>query len=267
MTRRTAARVPKSPPRAARRAASAPRARVKIVVADQHAIDRGGLVGLLDDERDFEVVGEAASVDEAIQQCRALAPHVLLLSISLSGQEPGPAIPRIRAALPQLRLLALADRSADTCFVLNPPSRRKGAPLAPCASGIDCLRLAASQGAMATLRRSADPEELFRAIRAVAAGNAWYDADTAGAMLASSDKAALLEVGDGRDFSPRELEVGAMLSEGMSNKEISSTLGISEPTVKKHVGHILTKLKLGDRLQAGLYLARNPLIFRPRQGV
>ena len=62
-------------------------------------------------------------------------------------------------------------------------------------------------------------------------------------------------------FSERETQVAALISEGRSNKEISTGLKISEPTVKKHVGHILEKLGLADRLQAGLYLARNPLLF------
>ena len=88
-------------------------------------------------------VGEAASVGEAIQQCRALQPNVLLLSMSVSGQDDAPAIPKIRAELPALRILALADRSAQACVVLNPPYRRKGVPLPPCATGTDCLRLAA----------------------------------------------------------------------------------------------------------------------------
>ena len=250
-------------PLAAPAPASRTNAQVRIVVADQHAIDRGGLVRLLTSQRDLEVVGEAAHVDETIQQCRALKPDALLLSLNLSGQERGPAIPAIRTALPLLRILALADRGADACLVLNPPSRRKGVPLPPCATGTDCLQLAVRQGAMATLRRTADPEELFRALRAVAAGKAMYDSDTAGAMLSSSGPHGLGPDGAGPGFSERESEVAGGLAEGLSNKEIARALGISEPTVKKHVSRILTKLRLADRLQAGLYLARNPLVLKP----
>ena len=232
---------------------------MRLVVADSQAIDRGGLVGMLEDERDFEVAGEAATVAETIQQCRALTPDVLVLSLNLLGQERGPAIPAIRAELPALRILALSERGAENCLVLNPPSRRRTvtAPKLECAIGVDCLQLAVTQGAMATLRRSADPEELFRAIRTVAEGHAWYDPTTSAGMLSAGarDRGAAL-------LSGRELEVAAMISEGQSNKEISTSLGISEPTVKKHVGHILEKLGLADRLQAGLFLARNPLVFK-----
>lgn len=229
------------------------------MVADSQAIDRGGLVGMLEDERDFEVAGEAATVTETIQQCRALEPDVLVLSLNLLGQEKGPAIPAIRAELPALRILALSERGAENCLVLNPPSRQQmvTAPKLACAIGVDCLQLAVTQGAMATLRRSADPEELFRAIRAVAEGHAWYDPTTSAGMLSAGtrDRGSAL-------LSGRELEVAAMISEGQSNKEISTSLGISEPTVKKHVGRILEKLGLADRLQAGLFLARNPLVFK-----
>ena len=259
MSRRTRP-IQKSPSRTARRPKIQPEVRVRIVVADSLAIDRGGLVGMINDERDLEVVGEAAKVEEIIQQCRVLKPDVLLLSLNVSGQENGAAIPLIRAALPELRILALAERGVESCLVLNPPFRRKGEPLPLCATGTDCLQLAVRQGAMATLRRSADPEELFRALRAVAAGNAWYDPDTAASMLSSSSPGGGDPNGNGHAFSAREIQVAGLLAEGHSNKEISAALEISEPTVKKHVGHILVKLRLADRLQAGLYIARNPLI-------
>ena len=64
-------------------------------------------------------------------------------------------------------------------------------------------------------------------------------------------------------LSSRELDVAELISVGRSNKEIAQALGISEPTVKKHVGHILDKLGLQDRLQVGLYVARNPLVLQP----
>jgi DNA-binding NarL/FixJ family response regulator len=249
-------------PRSTRHAAARRDPHTSLVVADSQAIDRGGLVGLLEDQPDFEVVGEAATVEETIQQCRALKPDVLLLSLNLPGQEPSAAIPAIRAELPSLRIVALSERSAANCLVLNPPSRkRSGLELQlACATGIDCLQLAVTQGAMATLRRSADPEDLYRAIRTVADGQAWYDPTTANGMLESTGPGGRGASGVG--FSERELDVAALIAEGRSNKEISTALDISEPTVKKHVGHILGKLQLQDRLQAGLFLARNPLVFR-----
>ena len=236
--------------------------RTGIVVADSQAIDRGGLVRLLEDERDFDVVGEAASVQEAVRQCTALKPDVLVLSLNLLGQEEQAAIPAIRAVLPTLRIVALSERGVEHCLVLNPPYRQQTAAELNlvCSVGMDCLQLAATQGAMATVRRSADPEDLFRAIRSAVAGSAWYDPTTTTGMLSATGPGG----GRGKEmsFSQRELDVAALIVEGQSNKEISTTLGISEATVKKHVGHLLVKLGLPDRLQAGLLLARNPLLFR-----
>lgn len=250
---------PAATPAPARNSRPAAREKVSVVVADHEAIDRGGLVGLLGTQPDFDVVGESATIEETIDQCRALGPDVLLLTLNLPAQTREAAIPVILAALPGLQILALSERGADNCLVLNPPSRRwlTGAPLGTCPAGIDCLQLAATQGAMATLRRSADPEDLFRAVRVVAEGQAWYDPTTAAGMLAQRGSAQQREI-----FTEREMQVAALISEGQSNKEISTSLRISEPTVKKHVGHILEKLGLADRLQAGLFLARNPLLFK-----
>ena len=237
---------------------------MRLVVADGQAIDRGGLVGLLEDESDFEVVGEAATLAEAIQQCRALRPNVLVLSLNIPGQERAAAIPAIREVAPELRIVALSERGAIQCLVLNPPYRQKTAAELDllCAVGLDCLHLAATQGAMATVRRSADPEDLFRAIRGAAAGEAWYDPTTAKGILIATGPGGRRQGANA--LSASERKVAALIAEGRSNKEISSALKISEATVKKHVGHILAKLGIQDRLQAGLLLARNPLLLAER---
>jgi len=258
---------PKQRPRVARKPSPPEVPRVRVVVADSQAIDRGGLVSLIDDERDLEVVGEAATVEECIGQCGALAPDVLVLALNLVGQETRPALTAIHSALSDLKVLALAERSAADCLVLNPPARRgraaagTGEALPLCAVGTDCLTLAVAHGALATLRRTADPEELFRAIRAVAKGGAAYDARTA-SSLRSLNLGGNGRTPDHRQLTGRELQVASLIADGRSNKEISTSLEISEATVKKHVGSILVKLGLEDRLQAGLYLARNPLVFR-----
>src|SRR5262249_721930 len=101
----------KMTPPPTRRERPAPRG-IRLVVADSQALDRGGMVGLLENERDFEVAGEAATVEETIAQCRALKPDVLVLSLNLPDQDRAPAIPAIRTVLPQLRILALSERGA-----------------------------------------------------------------------------------------------------------------------------------------------------------
>jgi len=231
---------------------------IRIVLADSQSIDRAGMVVLLEGQRDFEVVGESTTVTETIDRCRALNPTVLVLSLNLPEQEQTAAIPAIRAQLPSLRILALSERGEGNCLVLNSPARRHLSRERPCALGTDCLELAASQGAMGTLRRSADPEELFRAIRAVAEDDEWHASGIA--------RHALVPIGEvgkrGAPLSARELQVAASIAEGCSNKEISTLLRISEATVKKHVRSVMGKLGLADRLQVGLFLARHPQVFK-----
>jgi len=241
---------------------------IRVVVADPHAIDRGGLVWLIERERGFTVVGEAASVDEAVQQCRTLTPDALVVSLNLPEQRDDAVIPVLLRKLPELKIVALSDRGAVNCVVLNPPGRQRATrrPVAPCPVGTDCLALAAAQGARATVRRDADPEDLIRAIRAAAAGQSWYDRQTTANFAANGSGSPAEADQFERGLSERELDVAALLAEGLSNKEISSALTISEPTVKKHIGHILEKLGLQDRLQAGLHIARNPLIVARRNG-
>ena len=245
-------------------AARAPRPRIRILVADGYAIDRQGMTSLLRGQRDFEVVAEAATVPEVIERWRAHSPDVLVLAQSVPFESGETAVASVRAALPGARILALADRSAAHCVVLHPPSRERleeAAPGRACAVGTDCLQLAFNDGAMGTLRRSASPAELFQAVRALASGVAWLESGTA-ARIASATFAPGAE-GD-LAFSERELDVAAMIAEGLSNKEISAALHISEPTVKKYVGRIFEKLRVEDRLQAGLFLSRHPLLLRRR---
>jgi DNA-binding NarL/FixJ family response regulator len=240
---------------------------IRIVIGDAHAIDRGGLVWLIEHEQGLCVVGEAASADEALEQCRTLSPDVLVITMNVPDQRDEAVIPMLLRKLPDLRIVALSDRGVVSCVVLNPPSRRRGPakPAPHCTIGTDCLALAAAQGARATVRRDADPEDLFRAIRAAAAGESWYDTQTT-ANFATNGSGSPAGGQFERGLSERELDVAALLAEGLSNKEISTALAISEPTVKKHVGHILDKLGLQDRLQAGLHIARNPLIVARRNG-
>jgi DNA-binding NarL/FixJ family response regulator len=239
------------------------RARIRILVTDGYGLDRRGMVGLLKSQRDFEVVGEAATVAEAIALASSLRPDVLVLAQSTPVDQ-GSAVAALRAAIPGARVLAIADRSPEHCVVLNPPSRDRLETMpatAGCIGGTDCLELAVRDGAMGTLRRSAAPAELFQAVRAVAAGSAWLEPGTAARLAAGAGDAGAV---DGLALSERELDVAAMIAEGRSNKEISTTLTISEPTVKKYVGRLLEKLRVEDRLQAGLYLARHPLVLRRR---
>jgi len=223
-------------------------------------MDRRGIVALLSSQPDFEIVAEAGSVGEVMRSCNRLRPDVAILSTRLPGSQGSvTAIGSINASNPKLRMIALAERGAAHCLVLNPPHLPSHQPSSPAASMCtDCLRIAVSEGALGAIRRDAEPEELFRAVRAVAQGNAWFEPRTASAISVGAPVGG--DAGGARALSGRELEVAGLISDGRSNKEIGLSLGISEPTVKKHVGHILAKLELQDRLQIGIYVVRNPLL-------
>ena len=256
---RSGARRSTAPAAPERSAASGGSSSICLVVADGSAIDRAALAALLRTQPEMLVVGEAGDAEEAITRCRTLQPDVLVLTLTLPTASDQTALPAIREALPDLKVVALSERGWNDCLVLNPPAvaRRKPAPAhGMCTAGTDCLQMAAAQGALGTVRRSADPSALLAAIRSVVSGRTSYEPGTIEA-LATGGPGAI-------ELSPRMIEVAHLLADGHSNKEIASALGISEPTVKKHVAHILHRLKLEDRLQAALFVARHPLLFAPR---
>ena len=234
---------------------------IRILLADDQAMDRAGLRKLLEAEPDFRVVGEARSGAEAVELCRSLRPDVIILDTRMPELDGVTAIPLVRAASPGTRIIAVAEHGEARCLVLNPP--RPGAKWdlsdgGACTHVTDCLQLAVTQGALGAIRRSAEPEQLYRAVRAVAAGNAWYELGTASRLLERA--LGLNPVQEVRTLSSRERQVAAMIADGRSNKEIASAMGISDRTVKKHVSNILDKLRLQDRLQLGVFVARNPLL-------
>jgi DNA-binding NarL/FixJ family response regulator len=237
-------------------------AKIRILVADDQPIDRKGMTALLQSVPDFDVVAESSQAEDAARRCRELSPSIVILALRLPAPEGRTALSVIRSSSPETPVLALAERGEGHCMVLNPPRSGHAPPRengVDCAYGTDCLQLAVAEGATGTIRRSADPEELFRAVRIVASGKAWYESGTAASIM----RHALARQKERPALSQREMEVAGLIADGRSNKEISQALKISEPTVKKHVGHILTKLQLQDRLQIGLYIARNPLVLRP----
>lgn len=209
-------------------------------------------------------MGEATNSAEMVESCRAHKPDVLIMSMHLPETGEISALSFVKSASPSTKIIAVGERSEMRCIVLNPP-HLKNLPRyqhdAACSRGTDCLQLAIAYGATGTLRRSAQPDELYAAVRAVASGHVWHDAATASALL-QKDLGSGQPVALGRPLSARETEVASLISSGRSNKEIADALGISEPTVKKHVGNILGKLGLQDRLQIGLHVARNPLLLR-----
>jgi len=195
--------------------------RIRLVIADDHPVVRAGLRGMLAGQPGFEIVGEAATGAEAVALTSRLRPDVVLMDLRMPEMDGVTAIEHIRAQHPETHVLVLTTYDTDT----------------------DILR-AIEAGATGYLLKDAPREELFRAIRAAARGEAVLAPKVAarlmGRMRAPAEEA----------LTARELEVLSLVARGASNKEIARQLHISEATVKTHLLHIFDKLGVSDRTAA-----------------
>jgi DNA-binding NarL/FixJ family response regulator len=205
---------------------------IRILVVDDQALVRSGFRLILDSEADFEVVGEAADGQEAIDLTRRLRPDVVLMDVRMPRMD-GVEATRTLVADGATRVLIL------TTFDLD-----------------EHLFAAVRAGASGFLLKDVPPDDLALAVRAVARGDALIEPRMTRRLLEefarqpSTDRAPRTPAGVGEQLTARELEVFQAVARGHSNAEIAEELYISETTVKTHVAHILTKLDLRDRIQA-----------------
>ena len=202
---------------------------VRVVIVDDHAMLRAGLEQLLAGEPDLDVVGTAASGDEAITLVRELRPDVVLMDLQMPGTD------GVRATR-EIVTEELADVLVLTSY-----------------SDAERIVGALDAGALGYLLKDAEPEEVLRGIRAVARGESPIDPKAArellGARRTTSTAAA--------DLTPREREVLALVRQGLANKQIARRLEISERTVKAHLTSTFQRIGVVDRTQAALWAERN----------
>jgi DNA-binding NarL/FixJ family response regulator len=205
---------------------------IRVLVADDHAVVREGLRTFLRLQKGIEVVGEAGDGAEAVAEAERLEPDVVLMDLVMPKLDGIEAMQRIRAERSLTRVVVLTSFGDEE-------------RLLPAVRG----------GAAGYLLKSAEPREVVRAIRAAHAGEAVIDPKAAGRLLD-----ALADTGaPAATLTPREREVLALVARGYANKRIAGELGLSEKTVKAHVGHILGKLGVADRTQAALVAVREGL--------
>jgi DNA-binding NarL/FixJ family response regulator len=213
---------------------------VTLFLVDDHDVVRRGLRGYVEVLPGMEVVGEAASGEEAIAGIDALAdagaePDVVLMDLVLPGMDGVATIAALRSRHPRLRVLVL------TSF-----------------GGQQRVQTALAAGAAGYLLKTADVDEVADAILAVTRGEVRLDTDAAGYLAEGhADLGAL---------TPRELEVLGLLAEGCSNLEIARRLAITERTARTHVSNLLGKLHLASRTQAALLAQQEGLHPRQRSG-
>ena len=194
---------------------------IRVLVVDDHQLVRAGLITLLDAAADMQVVGEAADGQQALEVAREVGPSVALMDLSMPGLDGVEATRLLLAEHPDIRIVALTSFS----------DRQR----------VDAVL---SAGAVGYLLKDSRPDELFAAIRAAAAGHAPLDPRVAGALLPGRQESAASQL------SERELQVLRLAAAGLANKQIARRLGISESTVKVHIGSVFRRIRVQDRTSA-----------------
>jgi len=197
---------------------------IRALVVDDHPVVRAGLVALLDAAPDIQVVGTASSGEDAIGLAAELLPDVVLMDLRMSGIDGDEATASILAAGQQTRVIILTTYEKD-----------------------DAILRAISAGASGYLLKAAPEEELLAGVRAVAAGEVALAPSVSRLLV---QRAAAPTPPPAPALSPRELEVLALVADGLSNRAIGERLFVGEATVKTHLLHAFAKLGVDDRTRA-----------------
>ena len=208
---------------------------ITILVVDDHAVVREGLRTFLALQEGFEIVGEAADGEEALERAEQLDPDVILMDLVMPKRDGVSAMQELRARAPRSRVIVLTSFLED-----------------------DRLLPALEAGAAGYLLKNSQPAELARAVRAAHAGEAIIDPTVAARLVHALSERPPTPALD--DLTARERDVLVLIAQGRSNKRIALELGISEKTVKTHVGHVLAKLDVTDRTQAAVLAVRHGLV-------
>lgn len=202
--------------------------RIRVLIVDDHSLVRRGLAAIINMEEDTEVVGEAADGEEAIRMWREIRPDVILMDLRMPNMDGVAAIRGIRAEDPDSGIIVLTTYDHD-----------------------DDIYAGLRAGAKAYLLKDAQPEELFRCIRAVHAGNAYLQPKLAVKLAQRAQEEPL---------TAREEQSLKLLAEGLSNRAIGQALHISESTVKSHLKSLFVKLDATSRAEAIALAARRGLV-------
>ncbi|MES2209589.1 MAG: response regulator transcription factor [Chloroflexota bacterium] len=200
---------------------------IRILLADDHPAFRSGLAALLDTIEGFEVVGEAASGDEAVQIASTAQPDVVVMDLNMPGRDGIEATRMIVATSPHIAVLVVSMYEAD-----------------------DQVFGALKAGARGYLLKGADRAELIRAIRGVASGEAIFGPAIARRLVSFFAARPAVEAAVFPELTEREREILELVAQGRSNSEITRRLGVSPKTVRNHVSNIFSKLQVADRAQA-----------------
>jgi len=205
---------------------------VRVLVVDDQALVREGLMTLLDAAAGIEPVAAAADGEEAVQLCGRHRPDVVLMDLRMPKLDGVAATARIRADYPETEVVVLTTH-ADEHSILD----------------------ALNAGARGYLTKDAGIAEIARAVQAAASHQALLDSTVHAKLLAAAARnvpaVAPAELPD--ELTPREAEVLVLIARGLSNREIADSLVVSDATVKTHINHVFAKIGARDRAQAVHY--------------
>jgi NarL family two-component system response regulator LiaR len=204
----------------------------RILITDDHGVVRQGLRMFLSLDPDLEVVGEAENGREALALARELEPDVVLMDLLMPVMDGIEATEAIRSELPEVEVIALTSVLEDAS-----------------------VTGAVKAGAIGYLLKDTDADELRRAIKAAAEGRVHLAPEAAARLMREVRAPESPE-----QLTQRETEVLKLVARGKANKQIASSLFVSEKTVKAHVSSILMKLGVQSRTQAALYAVRTGLV-------
>ena len=206
---------------------------MRILIADDHGIVRGGLRLLIDRQPDMQVVAEAEDGVDAFERALQSRPDLCVMDVSMPRMTGLQAARQIRAHLPGTQVLALSMHD-DERYLYD----------------------AAQAGASGYVLKRAADADLVDAVKAVAAGGAFVSPHAEGAERWLTDRA-----GGPRDpLTPRELDVVKLIAEAYTNRQIAAILHVSEKTVESHRGNVLAKLGMRDRVELVRYAIKRGLI-------
>jgi len=201
---------------------------IRLLIADDHLIVRQGLRLILETEDGFELVGEASDGAEAVQLAGELRPDVILMDLRMPGMDGLTAIEQLAEKQPEIAIVILTTFNEDDLVVRG-------------------LRA----GAKGFLLKDTDRETLFDSIRAAARGETLLKPDVMSRLLAQTrTQSGSKHPSENVDLTEREMEVLQAAAQGKTSKEIAFALGISERTVKAHLGSIYQKLGVDSRAAA-----------------